>query len=213
MRVLVLCDDYWHPARTPRTGLAPLESPNLGFDWIENAGEWSASRMAQYPVVLLTKSNNVSSSDRRPWLTEEVQAAFQEYVRRGNGLLAIHSGSAEVPPHSILRGLLGGAFARHPPQCPVTVQPYAGHALTTGSAPFTVFDEHYIMDLDDPAAEVFLTTESEHGTQPGGWRRLEDAGRVCVLTPGHNLPVWLHPDYQALIANALRWCAGSDIAR
>jgi len=212
MRVLVLCDDYWHPARTPRAGLAPLEAAGWAFDWIEDAGDWSAPRMAAYPVVLLTKSNNISSSDRRPWLTPEVQIAFDEYVRRGNGLLAIHSGTAEVPPGSVLRGLLGGAFARHPAQCPVTVQPHAGHPLATGSAAFTLVDEHYIMDLDDPAADVFVTTQSEHGTQPGGWRRPAGAGRVCVLTPGHNLPVWLHPAYQALIDNALRWCAGTDSA-
>jgi len=27
-----------------------------------------------------------------------------------------------------------------------------------------------------------------------------------VLTPGHNLEVWLHPAYQALILNGLQWC-------
>ena len=105
-----------------------------------------------------------------------------------------------------MRGLLGGAFNRHPPQCPVTVEPQEGHPLTSGSTLFTLTDEHYLMDLDDPDAEIFLTTRSEHGVQPGGWRRGEGAGRVCVLTPGHNLEVWLHPSYQALIRNALLWC-------
>jgi hypothetical protein len=28
-----------------------------------------------------------------------------------------------------------------------------------------------------------------------------------MLTPGHNLEVWLHPSYQALILNGLRWCS------
>ena len=44
--------------------------------------------------------------------------------------------------------------------------------------------------------------------QPGGWARREGAGRVAVLTPGHNVEVWLHASYQALIGNALRWCGG-----
>jgi hypothetical protein len=30
-----------------------------------------------------------------------------------------------------------------------------------------------------------------------------------MLTPGHNVEVWLHPSYQVLLANALRWCANS----
>ncbi len=206
MRILVLCDDYWHPAHTPRTGLAPLENAGFAFDWIEHAGDWSAERMAGYSLVVLTKSNNVSAADREPWVTEEVQAAFRDYVRAGNGLLAIHSGTAEYRDLPVLRGVLGGVFASHPPQCPVTVEPRPDHPLVAGSAPFTLTDEHYIMDLDDTQADVFLTTRSEHGAQPGGWTRLEGDGRVCVLTPGHNLEVWLHPSYQVLIRNALNWC-------
>ena len=62
------------------------------------------------------------------------------------------------------------------------------------------------MALDDPQAEVFVTTTSEHGQQPGAWRRAEGAGHVAVLTPGHTVEVWLHPSFQALLLNALRWC-------
>ncbi len=210
MRALVLCDDYWHPARTARAGLAPLEDAGFAFDWIEHAGDWSAQRMAAYPVVILTKSNNVSSSDRSPWVTDEVQAAFRAYVRSGKGLLVIHSGSADYQELPVLRSVLGGVFASHPPQCPVTVVPREGHPLAAGSTPFTLQDEHYMMELDDTQADVFVTTTSEHGTQPGGWTRTEGAGRVCMLTPGHNLPVWLHPTYQTLIHNALRWCGGME---
>ena len=208
MRTLVLCDDYWHPARTARAGLAPLEDAGLAFDWIEHAGAWSAERMAEYPVVVLAKANNVSVSDREPWVTAEVQAAFRAYVRGGKGLLAIHSGTAGYRESSVLRAVLGGVFASHPPQCPVTVEPKEGHPLTAGSVPFTLVDEHYMMEFDDPGAAVFLTATSEHGTQPDGWTRGEGDGRVCVLTPGHNLPVWLHPSYQAVLRNALRWCGG-----
>jgi type 1 glutamine amidotransferase len=206
MRTLVLCDDYWHPARTPRAGLGALQASGFEFDWIEHAGEWSAERMAEYPLVLLTKANNISAADQQPWVTQAVEQAFLEHVRKGNGLLAIHSGTAGYLEAPILRSLLGGVFVSHPPQCMVTIEPHASHQLTTGSASFTIKDEHYHMALDDPQADVFLTTASEHGTQPGGWTRREGAGRVAVLTPGHNVEVWLHPDYQALIGNALRWC-------
>jgi len=63
-----------------------------------------------------------------------------------------------------------------------------------------------MMALDDAEADVFLTTSSEHGDQPGGWTRTEGVGRVCVLTPGHNLEVWLAPPFQRLLERALRWC-------
>lgn len=206
MRVLVLCDDFWHPARVSRQGLAALKEGGFEFDWIENAREWSPDRMAAYPLVILTKSNNVSSADQAGWMTDAVQTAFADYVRKGNGLLAIHSGTAGYDQSPVLRGLLGGTFTHHPEQCPVTVEPRAGHSLSAGSQPFTLNDEHYFMTLDDPHADVFVTTRSAHGDQPGAWSRLEGAGRVAVLTPGHNVEVWLHPSFQALLLNALRWC-------
>ncbi len=212
MRTLVLCDDYYHPARIVRTGLGPLEEHGWEFDWIEHADAWAAELMRTYPAVILTKMNHVSAADLRPWVTEEVQTTFLDYVRQGHGLLVIHSGSAGYEQLPVLRRLMGGAFAHHPPQCPVTVEPHAGHHLTAGSTPFTVIDEHYFMDLDDDQADVFLMTVSEHGRQPGGWTRTEGAGRVCVLTPGHNVEVWLHPSYQTVIQNALRWCVGSPAA-
>jgi type 1 glutamine amidotransferase len=204
--VLVLCDDFYHPAHVPRQGLAALGKAEFHFDMIEDARQWSAQRMAAYPLVLLTKSNNVSAADKTGWMTDEVQAAFVAYVRQGNGLLAVHSGTAEYAATPVLRSLLGGVFDHHPEQCTVTIEPQTGHPLCAGSTAFTLKDEHYFMAFDDSQAEVYLTTRSEHGLQPGAWRRTEGRGRVAVLTPGHNLEVWLHPSFQALLRTALRWC-------
>ena len=208
VQTLVLCDDYWYPARVPREGLSALKDQGFSFDWIEDARTWSPERMVVSPLVILTKSNHISSTDRNGWMTDEVQSAFADYVRKGNGLLAIHSGSADYQEMTVLRSLLGGVFTHHPEQCAVTVEPQTSHPLTTGIPPFTVKDEHYFMAMYDPQADVFMTTHSEHGHQPAGWRRMEGAGRVAVLTPGHNLDVWLHPSYQALLLNTLRWCGG-----
>lgn len=206
MKALVLCDDYWHPARIPREGLGVLAGTEFAFDWIENARDWSPEIMTNYPVVILTKSNHASSTDQTGWMTDAVQTAFAEYVCSGHGLLAVHSGTAGYEQMPLLRRLLGGVFSYHPEQCPVTVTPRAGHPLCDGSAPFTLKDEHYLMAMDDSPVDVFVTTNSEHGEQPGAWTRFEGRGRVAVLTPGHNLEVWLHPSFQMLLLNSLRWC-------
>ena len=113
------------PRRHPALGLAPLEACGYTFDWVEDAVEWSAGQMEEYPLVVLTKSNNRSSRDETAWVTPAIEAAFVGYVRRGNGLLVIHSGSAGYQETPTLRGLMGGVFLHHPPQCPVTVEPKA----------------------------------------------------------------------------------------
>lgn len=210
MHTLVLCDDPYHPARVPREGLAALGDCGFTFDWQEQAAEWSAEQMSTYPLVILTKANHHSFSQREPWGTDEIAAAFQTYVEAGNSLLAIHSGTAGYSQLAALRNLLGGVFVKHPPQCPVTVAAPSEHPLAAGCTPFTLKDEHYFMEMTDPNVDLFLTATSEHGVQPAGWTRTVGAGRVCVLTPGHNVEIWLHPSFQALLRNALRWCARLD---
>lgn len=206
MRILVFRGDAWHPPEIVRKGLGALAGADFTFDWIEDAGQWSPDVLAAYPLVILAKSDNVSVADKTKWMSDTVQAAFSDHVQQGNGLLAIHSGTAEYEHKPVLRGLLGGVFLHHPEQCPVTMSPRKNHPLCAGVAPFTLQDEHYFMALDDPGADVFLTTRSMNGEQPGAWRRNVGKGRVVVLTPGHNLDVWLHPSYQALLDNSVRWC-------
>lgn len=212
MRVLVICDDVYHPARTARTGLAPLAEQGFEFDWVEHANEWSAEQMAQYPVVLFTKANNVSAAEKTPWMTPRIEQAFCEYVEAGNGLLVVHSGTAGYKDAPRLRELIGGLFVSHPPQLDVTVELQEGHKLTAGCEDFTQRDEHYFMDMSDPDAAVFARSVSDHGSQPAAWTRTSGSGRVCVLTSGHNVEVWLHPSFQTLLQNCLHWCRGVDTA-
>jgi len=206
IRILVLCNDPWHPARTVRAGLTGLQKDQFAFDWVEDVREWAPELIRAYPLVILARSNGASGGDPAGWMTPAVESVFAEYVRQGNGLLAIHSGTADYDQAPLLRALLGGVFARHPEPCPVTVEPRDGHPLCIGSTSFTLVDEHYFMTVDDPQMDVFMTTRSRHGEQPGAWRRTAGRGRVAVLTPGHTVEVWQHPSFQNLLLNSLRWC-------
>ena len=95
MKTLVLCGDHWHPPQVAREGLQALTGTEFTFDWMEDTQDWSPETMMTYPLVILTKSDNVSVTDPTSWMTGAVQAAFSDYVLQGNGLLAIHSGTAE----------------------------------------------------------------------------------------------------------------------
>lgn len=208
MNVLVLCDDQYHPAATPRTGLAPLAGDEFAFEFVEDGRDWPPRGIADVDVLLLTKANHISAEDTNPWIHDGVVQDLHDFVAGGKGLLVVHSGTVGYNDIPALYNLIGGGFVKHPPQCSVTVEPDAGHPLATGLASFAVHDEHYLMTPLVGDVEVFVTTQSEHGSQPGGWLRREGDGRVCVLTPGHNLPVWQHSTFQELLQRALRWCDG-----
>lgn len=210
LHVLVLCADRWHPAATPRAGLAALAPAGVVCDWIEDGRAWSREQLRRADVVLLTKANQRSADDPAPWMTGQLAAELIDYVQGGRGLLVIHAGLAGYEALPALRRLIGGVFVQHPPPCAVRCVPQHGHAIPATCTAFTVHDEHYIVALDDPAAQIIAVTHSQHGEQPGGWVRSAGSGRVCALTPGHEPAVWQHPAYQCLIRRALWWCAGRD---
>lgn len=205
-RALVLCDDQWHPAQTARQGLGALKKPPVAFEFLDDGSKWSPARLKSFPLVVVAKANHICATNKNPWLTAATQGVFRDFVRAGGGLLLVHAGTC-YQGLSLMREVTGGAFLRHPDQCVVTVEPKPGHPLTRNVNSFFEKDEHYVMALDAPDADVFLHSRSEHGVQPAGWTRTDDSGRVCVLTPGHNVAVWLNENFQQLLQNGLNWLA------
>lgn len=209
LRTLVLCDDKWHPAEVVQRGLNALGDARFAFEFSTHGNRWSPTMMENYSLVVVAKANHLCAADQNPWLTVKTQPAFKDFVRHGGGLLLVHAGTCyqDLPE---MRGVAGGAFISHPDQCLVTVEPKPDHPLTTGVNSFNERDEHYLMSLDAADSDVFLHSRSKHGVQPAGWMRTDGSGRVCVLTPGHNLEVWLHPQFQILLGNVVRWTAKLD---
>ena len=224
MRVLLICDDYWHPGQVPIDGVQPLKEQGFRFDIVTDANDFKPDMLAAYPVVLLSKCDQVSRQDESSWKTEAVQEAFVSYVENGGGLLAVHTGTVAGKHTEKMDRLLGCRFSFHPSNCPVTVQPIKPHPVTEGVGMFRETDEHYRLEIlaDDvhiliasyspPQGEASKYDEDPyHNTPewicPAGYVRSQGKGRVCALTPGHLLPVWLNSHYQRTLSNALRWCA------
>jgi type 1 glutamine amidotransferase len=200
VRVAVLCDDLYHPADVVRRGVEAVGIDRASFEFITDTSDWSANDFDRYDLILLSKANLRSAHDVTPWLTDEIQEAFIDFVERGGGLVVVHSGTCGFRDLPRFREFIGGGFIRHPDQCSVTMD-FAG--ISEMIAPSFVFDEHYIMEMFGNDVDVFMTSTSVHGTQPAGWTRTQGAGRVCVLTPGHNLDVWHHPAFQRLLSDAI----------
>ncbi|MCL2323718.1 MAG: ThuA domain-containing protein [Oscillospiraceae bacterium] len=224
MRILLLCDDYWHPGEIPIKGVSPLEEQGFKFDIITNANDFDSKMLKDYPAVIMSKCDEVSQQDNTSWKTESIQQAFVDYVENGGGLLAIHTGIVTGKHTEKLDRLLGCRFLYHPNSCPVTVQAIKPHQITEGVEMFCETDEHYRLELLNEDVDILIASYSpQQGSQskyeedpyhntrswicPAGFVRFQGNGRVCVLTPGHFLEVWLNKQYQRTLSNALQWCA------
>ena len=215
MNILVLCGDEWHPAEVVQRGMKGLEQYGFTFDFVEDAKDILVPEMLdRYPVIINCKSDDITHANVHKWFdnssTEVTPADFEAWVRKGGGFLSVHAGAAfHADDASGYKEFLGCYFIKHPPRCNVEVRLAGEHPVTAGVNNFTIRDEHYELGMVADDVQLLFTTHSATGgDQVGGYVRHMGDGRVCMLAPGHILSVWEHPEYQKMLVNAIRWCAG-----
>lgn len=214
--VLVLCDSPWHPAEVIEMGLAPLQDDLYHFDFVKAAKDiLTPERIAKYPLILCCKSDSVTEANGNPWfedtVTEVGPKEFEDYIKAGGGFMAIHAGSigkADTP----YGDLVGCVFGGHPLRCGIDVKVTSDHPIMDGvKKEFQIRDEHYQTTVTAPdAVELFRTVSETGGDQPAGYVREMGSGRMCVLTPGHCLDVWHHPEFRKILVNAMNWCLNGN---
>ncbi len=217
MKVLLICDDKFHPGEVLKEGLSGMEQQGFRFDFMMEAKEMLTPELLwEYPVVIVARGNPPMDDGRPSWFEPGVSRTmpedFRRYVEEGGGLLALHGGNAfRIYRDREFCRLVGNSFVQHPPCCEVRAEIVGAHEITEGVEPFAEWDEHYELDHLAADREVFLETISENGgRQPAGYTRLLGKGRICVLTPGHTLPMLKNPHFRRLLSNALNWCAGGQ---
>ena len=212
-KILVLCDDLWHPAEVIEKGFEELKDSGFIFEFVRDAKDILTPEMiAEYPLIINCKSYHLTHGNSADWfdpgVTEVGPKEFEEYIKGGGSLLSIHAGNSFTEDHSPeFAALIGNLFIKHPPRCEVRVKPVAKHPVTEGIEAFSIRDEHYEIRLTADDAEVLLESESESGgVQIAGYVRKLGKGKICVLTPGHILSVWQNPMFKKLVINSINWC-------
>jgi len=225
MRVLLFCDDFHHPGEVPIQGIEPLRKKGIHFDIIQNAKDFDPKSLGDYGVIIMSTCDNVSQEDTSSWKTEAIQEAFVQYVEKGGGLMVTHNGTVAGENTDKLDRLIGCRFAFHPNQTPVLVQAIKPHSVTEGVKPFCQEDEHYHLEILAPDADIISAAYAPAQGQaekyetepyfnapaciaPAVYVRTHGKGRVCVITPGHNIAVWHNAEFQRLLENGIKWCGG-----
>jgi type 1 glutamine amidotransferase len=209
--ILVLCDDFWHPAEVIKRGFGGIKTAAYAFDFVCDAKDILYPAMLdRYAAIVNCKGNVLTGANNGVWFEDGVTEVgikeLEAYVKAGRGFLSLHSGNT-AKKDSAYAGFVGNVFLGHPPRCAVKVEISGGHPIVQGVENFDIRDEHYAVEcLAGDAVELFRTKSETGGDQLGGYVREMGKGRLCVMTPGHILAVWEHPAYQKLILNALDWC-------
>ena len=214
-----LTADYYHPDDVLRPGLEAAFGTE-GCVYVNNPAQIPWDQLGEAAsMLLIAKMDDYSSQLGHPrydelfapaadWMTPDRAAALTRYVRGGGAFIALHSGILWHEDSEIAR-LTGGYFLRHPPQCDVTVVPFARHPITEGVSAFTAKDEFYMCRVyADDVTPLCASYSAQPGKEPSvlsGWCREDGKGRVAALCPGHTLETILNPNMTRLLKNAAAW--------
>ncbi len=213
-KVLLVCDDVWHPAEVIERGLKAMDREELEFDPVKTAKDiLSPAFVRRYDTLVICSGAAINAANSNPWfepkVTEFGPEEIRDYVKNGGGLVVVHAGLTiggcdhPVPAYT---ETVGSVFLGHPPREMTHVHIAKKNAITEGVEDFSERDEHYRINVSAENAEPFLETVSEHGGSCiSGYTRTFGKGRVAVLTPGHTLAVWEIINFQKLFKNAIRW--------
>ncbi|MCL1988431.1 MAG: ThuA domain-containing protein [Firmicutes bacterium] len=227
MKVLLFCDEHYHPGQIAIDGVKPLTAKDYEFHIIRNGAAFNPELLQDYSVIIMAKCDEISPEDKTSWKTLEVQQAFIDFIANGGGMIVIHNGLVAGKNTTKLDRVIGSRFKWHPHDCPVTTEPIKAHPITKNIEQFCEIDEHYYLDIlvDDinilmasyspPQGDVAKYEEDPYHNapakiEPSCYTRNYKKGRICVLTPGHHLKVWHNPNFQLLLDNSIRWCSGNS---
>ena len=67
MRVLLICDDLWHPADVIERGLASMPPEEMEFDLVKTAKDILSEAFVQrYDVIVVCSGNAINASNSAP---------------------------------------------------------------------------------------------------------------------------------------------------
>ncbi|MDX6742430.1 ThuA domain-containing protein [Actinocorallia sp. A-T 12471] len=185
----------------------------------EDSSVFSATGLAPYDVIIMLQNSGMV------WDTEAQRTAFQNYVRSGKGVVAVHNTTdmnieAQFPWWDQV--LMGGA---HMPAHSATVQGTAKvadrvHPSTKGLPErWTRTEEWYNFDRNFRGDAHILVTADETTYDAGGsrmghdhpisWCRNAEGGRIWATAMGHQASAYSEASFRTHVLGGVEWAAGA----
>ncbi|MFB7843905.1 ThuA domain-containing protein [Microbacterium sp. NPDC056052] len=198
-----------------------------GFDVrVEETPEVYAAPDAMAPVDLIVPCVTMSE------IAADQVAGLRRAVASGAGMVGWHGGIVDsYRANAEYLQLVGGQFVAHP-RVATGVERLPGqeswpdhtidlteagrrHPVTSGLTDFPLRTEQYWV-LSDALNDVLATTT--HPAEPGAawsrpltcpavWTRQWGAGRIVVITPGHDVPTLQERSVRTIIERGMLWAA------
>ena len=215
---LILIGDQPHEPGHLEEGLRPVfEAAGVIAHFTVDVNALSAHNLAKVQLLVILRDGLMRPQrDIRShfiWMKPEQERAIVAFVEGGGGFINLHNAMGLYPANGPYLNLVGGRYIGHGPLERFQVEVVdTTHPVTRGVDSFFVADEQHTPPYDEGRVHLLLRNRSDDGkTAAAGWVREQGRGRLCHLANGHTLEALLHPMYQRLMCNAVRWCLRSEV--
>jgi type 1 glutamine amidotransferase len=193
------------------TGLVALQKMGrengFGVDTTNNAAYFVADSLRKYhAVVFLSTTQDV--------LTLPQQAAFEKYIKAGNGFVGIHAATDTEYDWPWFNQLVGAYFESHPEIQNATVQVLDKSHLSTSFLPdrWERRDEWYNFKNINPNIKVLANLDEttykggKNGSNhPIAWYHSFDGGRAFYTAGGHTNESYQEPLFLQHLLGGIRY--------
>jgi len=222
LRVLLLTGSNNHKWQETTPVLKEvLESTGrFAVDVETNVAARTSSSFAPYDVVL-SNFNTFGKKNPGPVWNADVRTTFVDFIRKGKGLVVVHSGSSvfyDWPEFQQLAGTSWGKHTHHGKQHTNDVHIVtAPHPIIAGVKDFTTFDEFWQTTDLAPGTMVLatVTPKKEFGgsgnPEPMALITRLGAGRGFTLLLGHSTAGMNSAGFKTLLQRGTEWAATGKI--
>ena len=177
------------------------------------ASAYNRDDLAAFDVVVLY--------DMQQNLTEAQKLQFLSLFKQGTGLVVLHHALVSYQHWPEYERIIGGRYPeqdgkggvvtevvgyQHDVEVPVVIVA-KDHPVTAGVQDFVIHDEIYWGFRVGADVTPLITTTQPKSGKPLAWVRTEGKSRVVYLQLGHDHKAYENPNYQKLVAQAIRWTA------
>lgn len=185
---------------------------NFVVDAVEDGAAFNDANLARYKAVvfLLTTGDVLDASQ---------QAAFERYIRAGNGYAGIHSASDTEYDWAWYGRLVGAYFQGHPAIQTATIRLEDRQHPSTEPLPepWVRRDEWYNFRTN-PRANVRVLARLDEATYSGGtmgdhpiaWYHAFDGGRAWYTAGGHTAESYSEPLFLEHLLGGIEYAAGAQ---
>lgn len=184
----------------------------FAVDATEDAEVFDSDFLDRYDVVVfLSTTGDI--------LNPQQQAAFENWIRKGNGFVGIHAAADTEYEWPWFGELVGGYFKSHPQQQDATVIVEDRTHPSTRHLPeeWKRFDEWYNY-RENPRGKVQVLAALDESSYEGGemsgdhpiaWYQEYDGGRAWYTGMGHTEASFVEEEFMQHVLGGIEWAAGA----